>query len=362
MSTELTPRVGFVGSGWTERMQIPAFRLGGLQAQAIASSRIENATRVAARFGIPEVYPTWQELIVSPNVDVVSIVTPPHLHKEIAIAALAAGKHVICEKPMALNLGEAEEMFAAAQAAPEQLAIIDHELRFHPMRIQMRQMIRDGAIGSVIRLTVDRLGPDRLDATAPWTWWADADQGGGMLGAVGSHLLDLGRWLVGRMDSITGQLQTGHYYRTDAGSGAERRVTSDDHASILVRYANGAQGSLVASGLTPGGFGMTTLVVGTEGALRLDNEDRLWIKKGDRYPNVEWEEAPARAPVGELEGVSTTNPFAVGSYFLAQTLAATLPMGETTLPEAASFYDGVVVQRALDAVRKSHRDGVWQHL
>lgn len=362
MSTEITPRVGYVGAGWTERVQIPAFTLGGLQAQAIASGRVENATRVAARFAIPEVYGTWQELVQSPTVDIVSIVTPPHLHKEIAIAALAAGKHVICEKPMAMNLAEAEEMFAAAQAAPGQLAIVDHELRFHPMRMQLRQMIKEGVVGNVLRIDMQRLGPDRLNPATPYTWWADAERGGGMLNAVGSHLIDMGRWLVGRMDAITGQLQIGHYYRTEAGSGHETRVSADDHVDILVRYANGAQGSLVASGMTPGGYGITTLVVGSEGALRLDNQDQLWVKRAESYPTGEWEAVRPRFPMGDLEGISMQNPFAVGSYYLAQTLASVLPMGETTLPEAASFYDGVVVQRALDAVRKSHLEGVWLHL
>src|SRR5687768_18491959 len=95
-------RVGFIGAGWTERIQIPCYRLAGLTAQAICASKPENARRVAANLEIPEVYNTWQELIRADSIDLVSIVTPPHLHAEIAIAALRAGKHVICEKPTAL--------------------------------------------------------------------------------------------------------------------------------------------------------------------------------------------------------------------------------------------------------------------
>src|SRR5262245_54095846 len=130
MTSKKSVRVGFVGAGWSERVQIPMFRLAGLIPQAICASRPENAQRVAAQTDIPQVYATWKELVSSDEVELVSIVTPPHLHREIALAALRAGKHVICEKPTALNLAEAEAMFAAAQAAPNQLAIIDHELRF----------------------------------------------------------------------------------------------------------------------------------------------------------------------------------------------------------------------------------------
>jgi predicted dehydrogenase len=356
MNREPVIRVGFIGAGWTERVQIPTFMKGGLRPQAIAANHSENARRVAEKFAIPEVYATWQELISSPSVDLVSIVTPPHNHKEIAIAALAAGKHVICEKPTALNVAEAESMFAAAQAAPGQLAIIDHELRFHPARLQMRQMVREGHVGAVLRIKLDRLGGERLSPTLPWTWWSDAEQGGGMLRAVGSHLLDLARWLVGRIENITGQLQTGHYFRNDA-DGRQRQVTADDHADILLRFANGAQGRITVSGLTPGGYGMSILIVGTKGALRLDNQDQLWGLRGTEYPRGEWEVIRPRTPVVPLEGIPTSNPFAVGSYYLAQTLATMLSMGDVALSDAASFYDGVVVQRLVDAAQESHRRG-----
>jgi len=358
MAEEQTPRVGYIGAGWTDRVQIPAFTLGGLLPQAISSGHLENAQRVAAAHNIPEVYGTWQELVASPNVDIVSIVTPPDTHKEIAVAALQAGKHVLCEKPMAMNVAEAEEMFAAAQAAPGRLAMIDHELRFHPLRMQLRQMIKDGAIGNVMRIEIQRLGPDRLDPQRPFTWWADAGRGGGMLNAVGSHLIDLARWCVGRIDGVAGQLQVGHYTRKDS-EGAAHQVTADDHADVLVRFANGIQGLIVASGLTPGGFGISTLVVGSEGALKLDNQEQLWIQSGLRGTGATWEPVRHKYPPADLSSLPPNNPFAVGSFYLAQTLASSLPMGETALPEAASFYDGLVVQRTLDAIRRSHREQSW---
>ena len=276
-------RVGFIGSGWTDSTQIPTFRLGGLTPQAIASANPAKARAVAEKHGVPEVYDSWQELVASKNVDIVSVCTPPYLHKEIAVAALQAGKHVICEKPTALNVNEAEEMLAAAQAAPNQLAIVDHELRFHPQRLQMRQMIREGYIGSVLHVHLDRLGSERLNPDLPWNWWCDVDQGGGMLNALGSHLLDLARWIVGRIEALTAQLQIGHLYRTDT-DGSVRQVTADDHAQLLLRFANGAQGSITVSGLTPGGWGMSIFVVGTDGVLKLDNQDQLWGMRGAAYP------------------------------------------------------------------------------
>lgn len=356
-------RVGFIGGGWTERVQIPAFRLGGLTPQAIASGRVETARRVAEAQNIPEVYDGWEELIQADSVDVVSIVTPTDLHKEMAVAALQAGKHVICEKPTALNLKEAEEMLAAAQAAPGQLAIIDHELRFNPQRRQMRQMIKDGFLGAPLHVRFTRLGPGRLDPQRPWTWWSDASRGGGMLGAVSSHLLDLARWMIGRIDGLTAQLTTGPRYRLDPESGVQRPVTADDHAQIMLRFANGALGEITVSAITAGGYGMTLEAYGSRGALKLDNQDQLWQMEGEAMQAGEWQPVRVMTPnSGLIAQLPNQGPFAVGSLFLAQTLATSLPMGETTLPDAASFYDGLVVQRMLDAARRAHAERVWIEL
>lgn len=354
-------RVGFIGSGWTDSTQIPTFRLGGLTPQAIASANPAKARTIAEKHGVPEVYATWQELVASPTVDIVSVCTPPHLHKEIAIAALQAGKHVISEKPTALNVAEAEAMLAAAQAAPNQLAIIDHELRFHPQRLQMRQMIREGYIGSVLHVHFDRLGSERLNPDVAWSWWSDVEQGGGILNALGSHLLDLARWMVGRIDALTAQLQIGHLFRTDA-AGVVRPVTADDHAQILLRFANGVQGSITVSGLTPRGWGMSITAVGTDGALRLDNQDQLWSMRGAAYPDGEWEAVRLRHTPANLAELPNQRAFGIGTYYLAQTLAMSLPLGEVLLDDAASFYDGLVVQRAISAARAAHQNGEWVKL
>jgi predicted dehydrogenase len=211
-----------------------------------------------------------------------------------AIAALQAGKHVICEKPMALNVAEAEAMLAAAQAAPNQLAIIDHELRFHPQRIHLRRLLREGYVGELIAVHLDRLGSERLNPALPWGWLSDVERGGGMLGAVGSHLLDLARWLVGRIDNLTAQLQIGHARRQDPVTGIAQPVTADDHAHLLLRFANHAQGTLTASGLTPGGYGMSITLIGAKGALRLDNQDQLWGAQGDALHQGQWLASPHR--------------------------------------------------------------------
>lgn len=362
MSAQAQVRVGFIGTGWTERVQLPMFRRGGLTAQAICSGNPANAHRVAQQLAIPEVYDDWRALVTAPHVDVVSIVTPPHLHAEIAIAALQAGKHVLCEKPMALNVAEAEAMLAAAQAAPQQLALIDHELRFHPQRLHLRRLLREGYVGELIAIHLERLGSERLNPELPWGWLYDAERGGGMLGALGSHLLDLARWLVGRIERLTAQLQIGHPLRQEPTSGIAQQVTADDYAHLLLRFTNHVQGTLTVSGLTPGGYGMSITLVGTQGALRLDNQDQLWGAQGNALHKGQWQPIDTGFPAAEIADLQRASPFAIGSYYLAKRLMEALPAGETLLQEPASFYDGLAVQRAMDAARRSAVEQKWIQL
>lgn len=359
MKSEQKVRVGFVGAGWAERVQIPMFRQSGLTVQAICSANPANARRAAQQLEIPEVYATWQELVTAETVDLVSVVTPPHLHREIAVAALQAGKHVLCEKPTALNVAEAEEMLAAAQAAPNQLAIIDHELRFHPQLVHLQQLVKGGYTGALLRVDVVVHSSSRLNPALPWDWRTDAERGGGMLGAMGSHMLDLCRWIAGKIDSLTATLQIGHYYRNDRESGSRRQVTADDHAHLLLRFTNGAQGSIVVSGLTPGPNQTEITMLGTRGALWLDSNDRLWGVQGDDLIKGNWQPIETGYPAELPATVPADQPFHVGTYYLGRVLAESLPQGETILPEAASFYDGLAVQRALDAARRSQREQQW---
>jgi predicted dehydrogenase len=356
-------RIGYIGTGWTERVQIPAFALGGLRAQAISSRDPENAKRVAGRYSIPSVFSDWRDLVAAADVDVVSIVTPPALHAEMAIAALEAGKHVICEKPTALTVAEAEAMFAAAQAAPTRLAIIDHELRFQPQRFHLRKLVRDGFVGAPLYLELDWRYRHRLDAQRVWSWHSDAAAGGGILGAIGSHLLDLARWILGRIDAITAQLQTAHFTRPTAGGATMQHVTADDSAYLMLRFASGAQGRISATSVFPDDLGMSVTTVGTAGALRVDYRDRLWGLSGDAFPHGEWQEIHPDGPVIAVDQLPNDSPFAAGSYYLARALAdAHRQREQLALPEAASFYDGLVVQRALAAAQKSHVERTWVEL
>src|SRR5918998_3167601 len=219
--------IGIVGAGFARTTQIPGFRdcMGG-KVVAIASRHRERAAAVAHEFGIEHVAADWQELVERNDVDLVSIVTPPSTHMEIALAALEQGKAVLCEKPMALNASEARRMVEKARSA-NVLALIDHELRFLNSRRTMRGMLQTGAIGSVRHCNYVFRSDYRGVADRGWDWWSDAAMGGGALGAIGSHVIDSFRWMLStEVSSALGMLTSHIKQRTDKASGRLREVTT----------------------------------------------------------------------------------------------------------------------------------------
>src|SRR5207248_3264473 len=170
--------------------QIPGFKnCDRARVVAIASGRRDHAEKVAREFDIKHVESSWRALVARDDVDLVSIVTPPVKHCEMTLAALENGKAVLCEKPMAMNAVEARRMTESAREAGV-LALIDHELRFLPGRLKMRELLQNGEIGKVKHAKLTFRADSRADLNRPWNWWSDKTQGGGALGAIGSHVID----------------------------------------------------------------------------------------------------------------------------------------------------------------------------
>src|SRR5258705_7612686 len=233
--------IGIVGAGFARTTQIPGFRdCMGARVVAIASRHRERAESVAREFGIENVAADWRELVERDDVDLVSIVTPPATHAEITLAALHLGKSVLCEKPMAMNAKDAERMTEAARSAGV-LALIDHELRFLNSRRTMRAMLQSGAIGSVRHCNYVFRSDYRGVLDRPWDWWSDETMGGGTLGAIGSHVIDSFRWVLGaEVAQVFCMLTTHIGERPEKPSGPLRKVTTDDEAKLLFRFADSA--------------------------------------------------------------------------------------------------------------------------
>src|SRR5713101_8764622 len=238
MTADRTIRIGIIGAGFARTTQIPGFKAcAGAKIVAIASAHRERAAEVAREFAIDHVEDDWRALVARDDIDLVSIVTPVVTHCEMTLAALDAGKAVLCEKPMAINAGEARRMTDRAREAGV-LALIDHELRFLPGRIKMRELLHRAEIGKVRHVKLSFRSDSRADVDRPWNWWSDKTQGGGALGAIGSHVIDGFRWLLGaEVSEVCGNLAT-HIRERKDDSGKTRSVTTDDEANLLLKFAD----------------------------------------------------------------------------------------------------------------------------
>ncbi|MGH9820769.1 MAG: Gfo/Idh/MocA family protein, partial [Pyrinomonadaceae bacterium] len=288
------------------------------------------------------------------GVDLVCITTPPVYHREMSMFAAEQGKHILCEKPMAVNVAEAEEMAAAANAAGV-MALIDHELRFQHGRQTAYAMLRLGEIGKVRHAKYLFQAPHRGDPNIPWNWWSDIEMGGGALGAINSHIIDSFQWILGTdVSSVTAQLQTHIKERKDP-HGAMRPVTTDDQANMLLRFADGeltedATG-LVSVSMTEGPRYMNRLeIYGTDGAMRITHRGEVFVARADEK---EWREI--EVDLGRnIEGAPDTG-FVRGFMAFAPKIVEAIATGRNEIEFAATFDDGVRVQKVLDAARESNR-------
>jgi predicted dehydrogenase len=320
--------VGIIGRGWGERSQAPNFRDAGLEIAGIAG------------------HDDWRSIL--DRADVVTIVTPPSTHVEIATAALDAGKHVICEKPTALSAAEAETLAGVARKHRKQIAIIDHELRFLPSFRSARERIGD--IGAIRYAEVRYASPSRGDRSRAWNWWSDASQGGGVWGAVGSHFVDALRYLGLEIEAVQAMLAT----MIDERSG--KKVTSDDFAAVHLRLRGGALAALTFSAVASGPDEPTALTIhGEAGAFRLTGEELLLAKPKGTFERI------AGGDLAKRPGNSPGGAFGTGTYHLGLALKRALDDGDRdALAPAATFSDGLSQQRVLDAARRSHAQaGKW---
>lgn len=349
--------IGIVGTGFARRTQLPAFAAcEGARLAAVASGRRENAEAAAREFRIAHVAGDWRGVVERDDVDLVSVVTPPSTHAEITLAALAAGKAVLCEKPMAMSAAETDGMRAAARASGL-LAHVDHELRFLPARRRMRELIAAGEVGEVRHAKFTYRGDSRAGAGWAWNWWSDAGAGGGILGAIGSHAVDTLHWLLGaRVTHVSASLSTHVPQRPDS-SGAPRAVTSDDEALMLLHFAGGAvargaTGLASLSMVEAGAPGHAVEVFGERGALRAEGHGGLWHA---RLGEGRWRELEAgAAPLADGMG---DNEWSRGFTAFARELVAALREGRNAVEGAATFDDGHQIQLVLDAARAAHDGG-----
>jgi predicted dehydrogenase len=361
--TDKTIQVGIIGAGFARTTQIPGFRdCMSTRVVAISSRNREHAESVAKEFDIPNLYDDWKDLVARDDLDLVSIVTPPALHCEMTLTAIEHGKHVLCEKPMAMNAKEALQMTQRAREAGV-LALIDHELRSLKSRRTMHAMLTSGAIGTVRHCNYVFRSDYRGLRDRQWDWWSDEQMGGGTLGAIGSHAIDSFRWMLGtEITKVFAMLSTHITERPDKTTGQLRPVTSDDEAKVMFKFADsemtkGTTGMALLSVVESGSYENRLELYGTTGALMVQETGELWHSpagSGSWRPVQVHQDpmAPGMRPASWSRGFAA----------LSCAIVEALRKGKTEVEGAATFEDGYRAQLVLDAARASHRSGRWEEI
>ena len=368
-------RAGVAGAGFIGAVHARSALLAGATLAGVVASTPERSREAAARLGAEGAYATPEELATAEDIDVLHVCTPNHLHADLAALALAHGKHVVCEKPLAVSSAQAGELIAAARAAGR-VATVPFVYRFHPVVREARARVRAGALGPV-RLIHGGYLQDWLASADDDNWRIDADLGGPSraFADIGSHWCDLAEFITGdRIVALCAQTATVFPERAThahaqafsaAGSenGERRAVTTEDAVTALFRTASGAQGTLIVSQVSPGRKNDLHVEIACEHAsVRFEQErpETLWLGRRDatetiwRDPGTLGPEAAAYAiaPAGHPQGYLDCF-----DLFVADTYAAISGAGEPDgLP---TFADGARSAQLIDAVLASAGRSEW---
>ena len=367
-------RVGVIGVGWGAMVQVPAFRAaGGYEVAALCSRRAERAAEAGARLGIEDVSTDWERFVARPDLDIISVCTPTDLHREQVLGAIGAGKHVLCEKPVALDSGQAAEMADAADAAGVATAVC-FENRWGREKLAVWRQIGAGLLGSPyfarVAIAADYFHPSRPLMSE---WMYRLADGGGYLLGMASHDIDYLYCLFGVPEAVCADVRATIPTRTRA-DGSDFAADADDTASLLLRWSSGVRASisLTTVGLHTGsryrfeafGSGGTAEIDGTvfggtvragrageEGLRELALSDGA-VSDPSAIPATGRRSAPIRALALMLE---QWLPSLRGS-------AAAAADGSGPGPRVPTLRDGLVVQRVIDAARLSSDGAGWVSL
>ncbi len=375
-----TVGVAVAGTGFIGPVHVEAVRRLGHRVVGILGSSREKGKIAAASLGIPRAYATFAELLADPAVEVVHIATPNRLHFEQAKAALAAGKHVICEKPLAMTPAETGELVKCAEAHAHLVAAVNYNIRFYPLCLEARARIRSGELGEIFHITGSYLQDWLLHAT-DFNWRVESGEGGALraVADIGTHWLDLASFITGQeVEAVCADLRTVHPVRykplggseTFTGSDSGDRVTepvnvnTEDYGSILLRYRNGVRGCLTVSQVTAGRKnGLRFDIAGSKASLAWDSEEpnTLHIGHRDRAndalprdPALLGAEARhfANYPGGHAEGFPDSHK----QLFRSVYDAILQPPGTGLYPTFADGHREVVL---CEAILQSHREQHW---
>src|SRR5512140_728736 len=384
MSKELNKQtigVGVAGTGFIGPAHVEGLRRNGIQVLGLAEETEEKARQKSAELGIPNCYSSLDAMLADPKIDIVHLATPNHLHFPHAKAALLAGKHVICEKPLAMDTKESAELVKLA-ADKKLVNAVNYNLRMYPISHQARSMVRSGELGDLFILQGSYL-QDWLLFPTDWNWRLEPGLGGTVraVGDIGSHWLDLLTFVTGlHVDEVYADFKTFHPIRKKPAKPLEtftgkmlqpsdyvdQPINTEDYATVILHFENGTRGVLTVSQVSSGRKNRLFYEIdGSKSSLSWNSErpNELWIGQRNtpnqilmKDPSLLSPEARAVAsyPGGHNEGFPDTfkQLYAkVYGYILAGDYSKT--------PDFPTFADGHYEMQLCEAIERSACDKAW---
>ena len=375
-------KIGVIGVGFIGPAHMEAMRRLGHEVVAVAEYTQELADQASERFFIPKAYGNWKDLVADPEIDVVHIASPNYLHYEHAKSALEAGKHVVCEKPLAMTSEESGELVRLAQEK-QLVNAVNFNIRFYPLVHEAKARVENGELGEKLYLIHGSYLQDWLLYDTDWNWRLEPDLGGDLraVADIGSHWMDLVTFIAGtriksvfadfetfipvrrkpkqKVDTFGGKLEVDSEYE-------EKPIHTEDYAAILLRFENGARGVMTVSQVSSGRKNRLVFEInGSASSLMWDSETPNQLMIGHRpEPNqllikdpslmrdtAQW---TASYPGGHTEGFPDTFKqlqTAVYRYITAGDFKKK--------PDFPTFIDGHNLLLVDDAILKSAKENRW---
>ena len=368
-----------IGTGFIGTVHVEALRRIGVQVRGVLGSTPERGAARARALGVPVAYRSLDALLDDRSVDVVHVTSPNDLHLGQTVACLQAGRHVVCEKPLAMTSAESAELVAAAADA-ELINATNFNIRSYPLNQHAHDLVSDGGIGEV-RLVTGRYFQDWLLRETDWNWRLEPSRGGALraVGDIGSHWLDLTTFITGRkvvavMAELatfiptrrepTGPVET--FSTARSAETVERAIATEDAAMLLLRFEGGGRGVVGISQISAGRKNSLQYEIdGSESSVAWDSEqpDQLWLGHRGRPNEILLKDpvlmgpsgrAATALPGGHVEGFADT--FSAQFRAVYKDVAAGRPSARPGYPTFAEGHDQMLVA---EAVAASARSGRW---
>ncbi len=368
--------IGMIGYGGIGRVHALGYRdigfLYGLPANmvrigGVATSQLSTAQVAAAEIGCDYFTDDYRALLARPDIQVIDCCTPNSSHEEILTAAAQAGKHIYCEKPLALSVAQARRIVEAVEQSGVK-SQMTFNFRFFPAILRAKQLVESGFLGRIFHFRGRYFRSSYINPEKPLTWrLTKAHSGGGALYDIGSHALDLVHYLLGDFDSVQAHIDTVIKERPTASGASERRpVDVDDFAFLHLRMSSGVSGALEISRLATGAVNDLQIEIsGERGALRFFSQDPSWLEVYD----VRDPDAPQGGMRGfrRVETVQRYDDARIPDWTMAPSFVRThaecqyqfLKAVDEDREPSPSLRDGLRIQEIMEAAQKAAQVGRW---